>query len=56
MGRLEPFDPAGRYALQNFYAEPYGQAPIPLDAVTRYALSSQRSVVPMVEDVMATAD
>ncbi|MDA9432226.1 NAD(P)-binding domain-containing protein [Bradyrhizobium sp. CCBAU 51627] len=51
-------DPAGRRTLQQFCAEAglsYGTAPIPLDTFTRYALSFQRRLVPMVEDVLVTA-
>jgi hypothetical protein len=51
-------DPAGRYTLQQFCGEtrlPYGNAPLPLDTFTRYALSFQRRLVPMVEDVLVTA-
>jgi hypothetical protein len=51
-------DPTGRYTLQQFCAEeglPYGNPPIPLDTFTRYALSFQRRLVPIVEDVLVTA-
>jgi hypothetical protein len=51
-------DPAGRYTFQQFCAEArlsYGTAPIPLDTFTSYALSFQRRLVPMVEDVLVTA-
>ena len=50
-------DPAGRYTLQQFCTEAglsYGTGPVPLDAFTRYALSFQRRMVPMVEDVLVT--
>src|ERR1700692_3734019 len=51
-------DPAGRYTLQQFCAEAglsYGTAPVPLDTFTRYALSVQRHLVPMVEDALVIA-
>jgi cation diffusion facilitator CzcD-associated flavoprotein CzcO len=51
-------DPAGRYTLQQFCAEtrlPYGDAPLSLDTFTSYAISFQRRLVPMVEDIMVTA-
>jgi len=50
--------PAGRYTLRQFCAEariPYANAPLPIDTFTRYALSFQRRLVPMVEDVFVTA-
>jgi FAD-dependent urate hydroxylase len=51
-------DPTGRYTLQQFCAEeglPYGNAAVPLETFTRYALSFQRRLVPIVEDVLVTA-
>ena len=51
-------DPAGRYTLQQFCAEAglsHGTGPIPLETFTGYALSFQRRLVPMVEDLMVTA-
>jgi hypothetical protein len=51
-------DPAGRYTLQQFCAEEGlrdENVPIPLDVFTRYAMSFQRRLVPMVEDVLVTA-
>src|SRR5215472_15201184 len=51
-------DLAGRYTLPQFCAEtrlPYADAPLPLDTFTRYALSFQRRLVPMVEDKLVTA-
>jgi cation diffusion facilitator CzcD-associated flavoprotein CzcO len=51
-------DPTGRYTLEQFCTEaalPYGSAPVSLDTFTRYALSFQQSLVPMVEDVLVTA-
>lgn len=51
-------DPGNRFTLQQFCADarlPYGNAPIPLDTFTRYALSFRRHLVPMVEDVLVTA-
>jgi hypothetical protein len=51
-------DPTGRYTLQQFCAEeglPYGDGPLPIDTFTRYALSFQRRLVPMVEDELVTA-
>ncbi|MBR1213954.1 hypothetical protein [Bradyrhizobium sp. JYMT SZCCT0180] len=50
-------DPATRYTLQQCCAGarlPYGNAPIPLDTFTRYALSFQRHLVLMVEDALVT--
>jgi FAD-dependent urate hydroxylase len=50
--------PAGRYTLQQFCAEarlPCQNGPIPIDTFTRYAMSFQRRLVPMVEDVMVTS-
>ena len=51
-------DPAGRYTLQQFCAEaklPFENGPIPLATFTRYAMSFQRRLVPMVEDIFVTA-
>ncbi len=50
-------DPTGRYTLQQFCDEaalPYGSAPVSLETFTRYALSFQQRLVPMVEDVSVT--
>jgi cation diffusion facilitator CzcD-associated flavoprotein CzcO len=50
-------DPTGRYTLQQFCDEaglPYGSAPVSLETFTRYALSFQQHLVPMVEDVLVT--
>jgi hypothetical protein len=50
-------DPAGRYTLEQFCdgaALPYGDAPVSLETFTRYAVSFQRQLVPMVEDVLVT--
>lgn len=49
-------DPVGRYTLQQFCDEtalPYG-GPISLETFTRYAISFQQQLVPMVEDVSVT--
>lgn len=51
-------DPAGRYTLKQFCGEarlPCENGPISLDTFTRYAMSFQRRLVPMVEDVMVTS-
>ncbi|WFU38863.1 NAD(P)-binding domain-containing protein [Bradyrhizobium sp. CB82] len=51
-------DPSGHHTLQQFCAEAgesYATAPIPLDTFTRYALSFQQRLVPMVEDVLVMA-
>jgi thioredoxin reductase len=52
-------DPTGHYTLQRFCDEaalPYRNvnAPVPLETFTRYALSFQQRLVPMVEDVSIT--
>jgi cation diffusion facilitator CzcD-associated flavoprotein CzcO len=50
-------DPTGRYTLQQFCREaalPYGSAPVSLETFTRYALSFQQHLVPMVEEVLVT--
>jgi cation diffusion facilitator CzcD-associated flavoprotein CzcO len=51
-------DPAGQYTLRQFCAEarlPCENGPVPLDTLTRYAMSFQRRLVPKVEDVFVTA-
>jgi cation diffusion facilitator CzcD-associated flavoprotein CzcO len=50
-------DPIGRYTLQQFCEEaalPYGNAPVSLETFTRYAVSFQQQLDPMVEDVSVT--
>jgi cation diffusion facilitator CzcD-associated flavoprotein CzcO len=50
-------DPIGRYTLQQFCDEaalPCGDAPVSLETFTRYAVSFQQQLVPMVEDVLVT--
>lgn len=50
-------DPAGHYTLQQFCdqaALPYGNVPVSLETFTRYAISFQQNLVPMVEDVLVT--
>ncbi len=51
-------DPSGHYTLQQFCTAAglsLATAPIPLDTFTRYALSFQQRLVPVVEDVLVTA-
>ncbi len=51
-------DPSGHYTLQQFCTAEglsLATAPIPLDTFTRYALSFQQRLVPVVEDVLVTA-
>lgn len=52
-------DPTGQYTLKRFCDEaalPYGDinVPVPLETFTRYAVSFQQRLVPMVEDVSVT--
>jgi cation diffusion facilitator CzcD-associated flavoprotein CzcO len=51
-------DPSGHYTLQQFCTAAglsLATAPIPLDTFTRYVLSFQKCLVPLVEDVLVTA-
>jgi len=53
-------DPSGHYTLQQFCREtaspyvPHGGAPVSLETFTRYALSFQQRLVPMVENVLVS--
>ncbi|MGH6679409.1 MAG: FAD-dependent oxidoreductase, partial [Bradyrhizobium sp.] len=51
-------DPDKHFTLREFCADSgliYGNGPLPLHTFTSYALSFQRRLVPMVEDIMVTA-
>lgn len=52
-------DPTGSYTLQQFCAEealpyPHGSSPVPIETFSQYAISFQKRLVPMVEDVLVT--
>ncbi len=53
-------DPTGRCTLEEYCAKavvpyPAGSTPVPLETFREYALSFQKSLVPMVEDVLVSA-
>src|SRR6516164_2312976 len=51
-------DPTGHYTLQEYCAEkalPYGNAFVPLETFSQYALSYQQRIVPRVENIFVAA-